>query len=238
MTLLVIIRPEPGAATTLAAARAHGHEALSFPLFKVEPVNWMVPEPETFDAVLIGSANALRHGGAGMLQYHGKPAYAVGATTAKAADAAGLTVVATGSGGMQALFASLAPSHRHLLRLSGQVHVALSPPTGITLIERVVYDSVAQAMPKDLARLLATRALTGAVVLLHSAEAAGHFSSECDRLRMPRAHIRLAALGPRIAAAAGSGWMSVASAEKPGDAALLALAGQLCQSSRMLKPKR
>ncbi len=238
MTLLVILRPEPGSQATLTAARARALDAWSFPLFAVQPVSWVVPEPETFDALLIGSVNALRHGGAGLRQYRDKPSYAVGATTALAAAAAGLTVVATGNGGMQPLFARLAPQHRHLLRLSGRARVALSPPPGVTVIERVVYDSAPLPMPTDLARLLATQALAGAVVLLHSAEAARHFAAECDRLQVARARLRLAALGPRIAAAAGAGWMAVASAGTPDDAALLALAEQMCQVSILPEPGR
>lgn len=238
MTLVIIVRPGPGDLATLAEARACGLEAVSFPLFDVQPVRWQVPGPESFDALLIGSANALRHGGAALERYHGKPAYAVGRTTAQAAAAAGLSVVTTGSGGMQSLLPLIAPEHRRLLRLSGHARVALSLPAGVTLCERIIYDSIAQPMPTDLARLLTTHALAGAVVLLHSAEAARHFARECDRLQVPRAKLRLAALGPRIAAAAGSGWMDVASAEIPDDAALLALAGQLCQNSRILKAER
>lgn len=238
MKLLVIVRPEPGAAVTLAAARARGIEALSFPLFAVEPVSWVVPEPETFDALLIGSANSLRHGGAGLRQYRNKPTYAVGALTAQAARAAGLAVVAMGSGGMQEMFAHLAPGHRHLLRLSGRARVELSPPPGVTLVERTVYDSIPLPMPDDCARLLGTRALAGTVVALHSAEGAKHFAAECDRLKLSPARLRLAALAPRIAAAAGSGWMAVACAPTPDDVALLALAEQMCQSATMPKPER
>lgn len=236
--MLVIVRPEPGSQSTLAAARARLLDASSYPLFSVQPVSWVVPKPETFDALLIGSANALRHGGAGLDQYRDKPAYAVGSITAQAAGAVGLTVVATGHGGMQTLLTRLAPEHRHLLRLSGQARVVLSPPPGVTVIERVVYDSAPVPMLEDLARLLATHALAGAVVLLHSAEAARHFAAECDRMQVARARLRLAALGPRIAAAAGGGWMAVASAATPDDTALLALAEQMCQDSCMPKPGR
>jgi uroporphyrinogen-III synthase len=131
---------------------------------------------------------------------------------------------------LQALLDQLAPDHRHLLRLMGQARVQLTPPPGVTLIERVVYASVAQSMPDDLARLLTTSVLAGTVVLLHSAEAAHHFAAECDRLGIARGRLRLAALGPRIAAAAGAGWAGIYSAVTPDDPALLALAGQLCQN--------
>ena len=233
MTLLVILRPEPGGTKTLADAHAAGLEAVSYPLFEVRPVSWRAPEPDSFDAVLIGSANSMVHGGRGIMPYRDKPAYAVGAATAQAAKAAGLDVVATGSGGMQALFAQLAPGHGRLLRLSGRARVVLAPPPGVSVTERVVYDSISRPMPDDLVRLLTARALAGAVVLLHSAEAARHFAECCTRQRIPRERLRLAALGPRIAAAAGSGWAQVAIADQPDDAALLALAGQLCQNSSM-----
>ncbi len=235
---MVIVRPEPGSTATLADARAAGLEAVSYPLFAVRPLPWVAPQPATFDALLIGSANSLRHGGQGLVSYKGKPAYAVGRTTAQAAAAAGLRVVACGSGGMQALFAELVPDHRRLLRLAGRARVTLVPPPGVTVIEQVVYDSIAVPMPRDLARLLTTQALAGAVVLLHSAEAAQHFADECSRLRIPRGRLRLAGLGPRIAAAAGSGWADVAIAERPDDTALLALTGQLCQNSLMHNPGR
>ncbi len=235
MTLIIIIRPEPGCTASVAAAHAQKLEALGFPLFATEAISWVAPEPETFDALLIGSGNALRYGGESLRQYAGKPAYAVGPTTAQAAQATGLAVVATGCGGLQALLARLAPGHRRLLRLSGRARVPLTPPPGTTLIERVVYDSIPHAMPHRLARLLMTHALVGTIVLLHSAEAARHFAAECDRFSIPRARLRIAALGPRIAEAAGSGWASVTSADTPNDAALLALVGQLCQNQPVSK---
>ena len=46
---------------------------------------------------------------------------------------------------------------------------------------------------------------------------------------MPSVILRIAALAPRIAAAAGDGWGEVATAALPSDAALLALARQMCQ---------
>jgi uroporphyrinogen-III synthase len=65
-------------------------------------------------------------------------------------------------------------------------------------------------------------------VLLHSAVAARHLAAECDRLGIPRAAIALAALGQRIAAAAGEGWRELRAAAAPRDATLLALARDMC----------
>jgi uroporphyrinogen-III synthase len=72
-----------------------------------------------------------------------------------------------------------------------------------------------------------------ALVLLHSAATASHFAAECDRLGLPRAGITLAALGPRIAAAAaGQGWVAVHTAARPDEAALMQLAFDLCGAPR------
>jgi uroporphyrinogen-III synthase len=119
MIPVVAIRPQPGCDATVAAARAAGLDARGFPLFEVRPLAWQPPSAESFDALLLGSANALRHAGPPLDGYHGKPAYAVGATTADAASAAGLDVIAVGSGGLKLLLPRLAADHRRLLRLSG-----------------------------------------------------------------------------------------------------------------------
>ena len=228
---VIVIRPEPGCAATVAAARAAGLEAYGFPLFAVCPVAWEPPDPASIDALLIGSANAPRHAGAALAPYAGKPAYVVGAATAEAAREAGLVIAATGAGGLASVMASIAPEHRRLLRLSGRERVDLVPGDGVSLCERVVYASEPQPMPAPLARLLLTHALPLCLVLLHSAEAARHFAAECDRLDLPRGRIHLVTLGPRIAAATGKGWAQVSVAEVPNDAALLALCRHLCQEA-------
>ena len=68
----------------------------------------------------------------------------------------------------------------------------------------------------------------GATVLLHSGEAASHFAAECDRLGIARGIVRLAALAPRIAEAAGEGWRALAIAPQTRDRALLELARDMC----------
>jgi uroporphyrinogen-III synthase len=228
MIPVIVIRPQPGCDATTAAARAAGMDARGFPLFAVRPVAWDAPPAESFDALLLGSANALRHAGPALDAYRGKPAYAVGATTADAAGAAGLDVAAVGTGGLKSLLPHLAPSHRRLLRLSGRERVMLTPPRGVTIRECVVYASEPLPLPPALAALMRRPAL----VLLHSAEAAHHFAGLCDAHRIDRAGLRLAAIGPRVAGAAGSGWAAIATADMPSDTAMLALARDLCQDAR------
>lgn len=222
MTGIVAIRPEPGLSATLARGRAEGLEIAGWPLFEVRPLNWEPPAPEGIDGVLLGSANAIRHAG-DLSAFTAKPAYAVGATTADAAREAGFTVKAEGRGGLQQLLSRLKPPLT-LLRLAGAKHVPLFPPLGIVLETRIVYDSAPVPMPPELRERLEQ----GALVLLHSGEAARHFAAECDRLGLDRDRVALAALGPRIAEAAGTGWREVRATENPREAPLLALARDMC----------
>lgn len=219
------MRPAPGAEATCTAARALGLEADAFPLFAVHPLRWEAPARAEVDALLLGSANALRHGGADLARYRGLPAYAVGETTAAAARAAGLDVVRTGTGGLHGLLGHIDPAHRRLLRLAGRERISLEIPAHVTVLTREVYAS--QALP--LPGALAARLRTPCLVLLHSAEAARHFARLCDSAGIVRSQIHVTALGPRIAAAAGTGWAGIAAAPTATDAALLALAKELCQ---------
>jgi uroporphyrinogen-III synthase len=222
----LILRPEPGASTTLAGARARGLDARAFPLFAVRPLAWDPPARDTVDALLLGSANALRHAGPSLALYRGLPAYAVGETTAEAARAAELDVVATGRGGLQPLLDTLKPDRHHrLLRLAGRERIALDPPPGIVLVTREVYASEPLPAPAGLARALQGPAL----VLLHSGEAAARFAALCDEAGIVRSAIGIAAIGPRVAERAGEGWAQVRCAASADDTALLALAVEMCQ---------
>lgn len=219
------MRPEPGATATAVQARNQGLDARTFPLFAVHPLPWQPVPREDVDAVLLGSANAVRHGGAALALYRGLPAYAVGEKTADAARAAGFLVEATGRGGLQQVLGEVSPDHRRLLRLAGRERVDLIIPCGIAITAREVYASEPLAMPPLLAAQLGEPAL----VLLHSGEAAAHFARLCDRAGIDRGRIALAAIGPRVAERAGQGWAALRCADTPDDATLLALAAQMCE---------
>lgn len=227
MTRLIVVRPEPGATATVRAALALGLAAEAHPIFVVRPEPWEPIAREDVDALVFGSANALRHGGSGLDDLRGLPAYCVGETTAAAARAAGFPVARVGSGGLQQVIRSPAPEHRRLLRLAGVSRVPLELPPGVTMVTRAVYASVPQALGKELGQALEQPAL----VMLHSGEAASHFDRLCTQAAIGRARIALAAIGPRVAALAGEGWAAVRTAELPSDAALLALACEMCQDA-------
>jgi uroporphyrinogen-III synthase len=225
MIPLIVIRPQPGADATAAAARDLGLKPAVFPLFEILPVAWEAPDPAEIDALLIGSANAIRHAGPALARFHDKPVHAVGRATAAAAREAGLTVAAAGTGGLEGVLAQVTGQPR-LLRLAGREHVELTVPPGIALVERIVYASEPLPLTPELTILLHAPA----IVLLHSATAATHFAAECDRLEIDRSRVSLATIGPRVTAACGRGWAEVATAARPNDAALLAQARHLCQN--------
>ncbi|MFC6620062.1 uroporphyrinogen-III synthase [Novosphingobium panipatense] len=225
---VLVLRPEPGASATLALARDKGLDASAFPLFEVRPLAWEPVARTEVDALLLGSANALRHGGSQLEAYCGLPAYCVGETTARAAAQAGLHVAAAGRGGLQALLDARRAEHHRLLRLAGRERTVLNAPEGVAIVTREVYASEPLPPPGPLLRALGRPALA----LLHSGEAAARLLQICAGHRIDRSRIHLVAIGPRVAARAGDGWASVRSAAHPEDSALLALTVQMCQEAR------
>lgn len=221
---LIVIRPEPGNRETVDRARAMGIDARGFPLFAIAPLPWDAPPPEGFAGLLAGSANVFRHGGAMLDRLRALPVHAVGATTAEAARAAGFQVAQTGSGGLQPVAEHLAAGR--YLRLAGEERVPLAPPSGVSLETRVVYAAHALPVPPALRTILRE----GAVVALHSGEAARHFARETTESDINHRAIAIACLAPRIGEMAGKGWLRTGIAPERTDNALLALALQMCQT--------
>ena len=217
MRRLLVLRPQPGASATVDRARRLGLDAVAVPLFEVEPVDWQAPDPADVDALLLTSANALRHGGTQLERLLGLPVYAVGEATAQAAREAGFGIAATGAGGVDELLASIEPDLR-LLHLCGVDRIApAGAPQRITPF--AVYRANAIAAPH-----LADA--DGSVALVHSPRA-GRRLAELVR---DRGNIALAALSAAAAEAAGTGWERVEAAPEPSDDALLALAARLCNN--------
>ena len=225
MKRVFAIRPEPGLSATIAAGAARGLPIIGYSLSKIAPCGWTLPEVENLDALLIGSANAFRHGGGKLEALKHIPVLAVGKATAELAEQSGFRVALTGSSGLQSVLDALDGSYRHLLRLSGEDHVPLNPPPSIELTTRVVY----RVQDTDIDNEFEAELRKGAIVLLHSAGAARHFAEECDRLGVDRGRIGLAALGPRILEPVGEGWLTAKAASTPQEGELLALAQDMCQ---------
>ncbi len=212
MSKVAILRPEPGASATLARAEAAGVAAVAIPLFEVGPVEWTAPDVADFDALLLTSANALRHGGDKLAVLSALPAYCVGGATAAAARTAGLAVAVTGSGNSIALAAQI-PEGTRLLHLTGRDHRVLPGAT-----EVAVYASKAIDPPPSL------EPLNGGVAMVHSPRAGARLAE----LVSDRETIAIAAISPAAAAACGPGWRAVEAVAAPTDGALLELAARLC----------
>jgi uroporphyrinogen-III synthase len=223
MRPLVIVRPEPGASTTAAAARKLGLDTLLLPLFAIEPVEWTAPDPGQFDGLLLTSANAARFAG-GQLQALGAlPAYCVGEATATAAREAGLSVEAVGPGRVDRLLESL-PRNLRLLHLCG-IH-RKQPGSSAQSIRFVpVYRAAELPVGDGFDRI------AGSVVAIHSPRAGARLAELVNERQLNRETIVLAAISSEAADSAGPGWRAVEAATEPSDSALLAIAAQLCNNS-------
>jgi uroporphyrinogen-III synthase len=223
MTRLAVLRSEPGASDTVRKARRRGLDAISLSLFQVEPVAWEVPDIDHFDALLLTSANAVLHGGAGLDGLKSLPVYAVGAATAQAAREAGFDIVMTGAGGVDELLRKISPGVKMLHVCGEHRRGPANPLQAITPI--TVYRSLERPSP-DLSQA------ENAVVLVHSARAAAVFRKMLDAADFNRVSVAIAAISDAAAKAAGGGWKSVDVAQRPSEDALLALAERLCNKPR------
>ncbi|HEU0066105.1 MAG TPA: uroporphyrinogen-III synthase [Sphingomonas sp.] len=205
---LAVLRPEPGNSATAARIVAAGFDAVRLPLFAVEPLAWTAPDPGEYDALLLTSANAVRHAGTALDRLRGVPVVAVGQATANAARAAGLTVAITGDGDAAAVVARARAMR--VLHLCGRDRI----DAGVDAIP--VY--VARALP-----IASAAILSGTVVLLHSVRAAKAIAALARRDLVH--DLRIAALSEAVRAAGPDA--PGAAADAPSDAALVALAARL-----------
>lgn len=216
---LLIVRPLPSAEITAQRSIKYGFAPIIMPLFVVLPVAWVVPDICNYDALLITSANAIRHGGAGLDALRTLPVFAVGGTTARAAEAAGFTVAATGDrDGNQILQTAFERGNRNILWLSGADTAPLRPHPSMRLDRVTVYQSAMLPAPTNFADTLA---IPDVMAALHSPRSARHFAAQCELYGVNCAAVSLAVLSPAVATAAGAGWRHVAVAAMPNDAALL-----------------
>ena len=219
---LLVLRPEPGASETAARAREIGLDPVVAPLFGIEPVEAGSIDPGCFDAVLLTSANGARNAPPGLT---GLPCFAVGESTAAAARAAGFADLRVGPADGSAAAAMIAAAGlRRAIHLCGRDHLAIEAP-GVALERRIVYA----------AEPLAAGPFEGpAVAMVHSARAGRRFAG----LVRDRSSIRIAAMSPSVAEAAGTGWACVAAARAPRDQALLELAAKLCNIAAQARKDR
>ncbi len=217
MRRLVILRPEPGASATAERARAMGLEPVVMPLFQVEPVDWEAPDAGSFDALLLTSANAVRHGGDLLQKLRQLPVHAVGEATAAAAREAGFDIASIGDAGAERLLGSI-ESDLRLLHLCGEHRT--EPPAKQAITAIPVYRASELPLADDLS------GIEGQAAAVHSPRAGKRLAE----LAIDRSTIRVAAISEAAASAAGSGWERCEAADTPDEAALLALAARRCDN--------
>jgi uroporphyrinogen-III synthase len=214
MARLLVLRPEPAASATVREARRRGLDAISTPLFEIEPVDWVAPDAGEFDGLLLTSANAIRHAGEQLAHLRKLEVHAVGDATAEAAGNAGFEIASRGSSGIDELLVGIDPGLR-LLHLCGADR--RTPRDGSQEITPIV---VYRSKEIDAPNLPSA----GNVALIHSPRAARRFAE----LATGRQSIAIVAISQAAADAVGAGWKSVTIAAEPNDDALLALAASLC----------
>jgi uroporphyrinogen-III synthase len=216
---LLIIRPQPGADATARMARLAGFDPIVFPLFEIQPVGWPAKDAKPYDAMMLTSANALRHAGKALDALSKLPVYAVGEATANAARAAGLRVASTGNADANAIIVQAAAnSDMRLLWLCGEHQSSVHLPCGVTVDSVPVYNSAALPAPTALIELLSSPILAA----VHSVRAARHLMAICDAHGIDKIMITIAALSPAIAESASDGWAKILIADAPNDSALVA----------------
>lgn len=218
---LLLLRPQPGNDETAARARASGIAVIQRPLFEILPIAAGAPPPGPFDALLVTSANGVRHGGDIVRGFLDRPIFTVGEATADAIRALGGRHVQVGGGDAATTIPLIvAAGHRRLLHLCG-ADVRPFDPLGLAITRHGVYRSAALDGP-----LLTD--LPPCVIAIHSPRAGERLGA-----LMPagRGDHMLAAISRAAADMAGTGWREVHVSPAPDDTALLRIASALCKNA-------
>ena len=215
MRRVLVLRPKPAANATVERARRLGLDAMAVPLFEIAPVPWVAPDAGQFDALLVTSANAIRHGGEALQTLKDLPVYAVGEATARAASEAGFGIACVGNGGVDRLLRSI-PADLRLLHLCGEDRKV--PSGDHQMITAIINYRTLEVPGAEL------NASSGSIALIHSPRAGRRLAE----LLKGRGDVAIAAISAAAAEAVGTGWQTVETARDPTDDALLALAARLC----------
>lgn len=232
MRRVLVTRPEPGASRTAARLREMGLEPVSLPLSKTAP---LAVDPEIManhaDAVVVTSANAIRHASAALLELlKYVPCHAVGRRTAEATRKAGFLSVTEGPGDAGALADQLATTlaGKSVAYLCGRVRFAgfeeRLDRAGVHVQPIETYDTMAvDYSSEDVAAALSGEKVEA--VLLYSATAAAAAGELTARPALNRlfAAAEVLALSARIALAYRPSGDGVRVAGTPREEDLLAL---------------
>jgi uroporphyrinogen-III synthase len=227
---VLVTRPEPGAHETACRVAALGLAPVVAPVMTVRPVAAELPEPDSLQAILVASGNAVDPL---PLSHRGLPLLAVGDATAARARRSGHTIVHSAAGNAEAL-ADLAsrlcdPNGRPLLlaagRDRGEQLAALLHELGFEVVLRTVYTmEPVPALPEAAQRAIRDDQLRA--VLFFSAETARIFMrlvSNADLIGRLESIDALAISAAAAAALSLLRWRRVRAALGPNQDEVLAL---------------
>jgi uroporphyrinogen-III synthase len=233
--LLLLTRPAEEVGRTAAAAQEAGFDTLAAPLLDILPLRFAVPDG-AFDALLFTSARAPEIVAAAAPQLLSLPAGAVGARTAEVAEAAGFRVGPVGERDGTAILAAMAAGGvRRVLHLAGEATAPITVPPGVELVRVPVYaaERAGSLAPEA---VFALRNDAVFATLLFSARTARHFRRLVEDAGLSVERLRIVALSPAVAEAAGQGWAATAVADQPDLPAHLSAAHALWQGVRDARP--
>lgn len=232
---VLLTRPEPGASRTAARLAELGFEPVPLPLTRIEQLLMADVLPADFDAVIVTSANAVRHAPPSLLHRTEElPCFVVGRETAAATKDAGFRHVQHAGGdasSLAGLVCARLPRGTRLLYLCGR----LRRPTleqalaeaGLDVVSVETYDTLPIDYDAgDIATLLGSEPV--AAVMLFSTEAALAFlrlMKSVETLALA-GNPRMICISQRVAAVlAGQGFQTVVAAEPTEASMLSALRG-------------
>jgi len=212
-----VTRAMPGAEVTANRVRALGFDAVVAPLLRVRPVGHGAIDLTDIGAIAFTSVNGVEAFAARSAE-RGPRVFAVGATTAAAARAAGFTEIVSSEGGVAALAREIA-AHGHEIQgvvlhpaaaeLAGELSGAGIPVRALT-----VYETVAAPRDAAIQRLIPEFC----AALVHSAKAARLLAAILREVPAPA--LRLLCLSPAVAAPL---FGEISTAALPNEEALLNL---------------
>lgn len=226
---VLVTRPQPGAARTAARLAELGFSPVMAPALTIQTLPAQLPDPAHIQAVLITSANALP---ALPPDYHARPLFAVGTTTALQASQAGFRDVRNADGDATTLTTMVAhacqPATGKILLLTGRgqggaLATALRAQ-GFRVLRRVVYAAIPiPDLPADTSAALAAGRISHA--LFFSAETARAFVRQIHRAKLADCLREIDAITigqPARMALQSVPWRRIRVAERPTQDAMLA----------------
>ncbi len=220
MSFILLTRPEPGLSETKNHLEALGHKVRLAPMQQIKELKVTIPVAAAY---VITSPKAVTYG-LSKVANKSTPIFAVGKSSAKAAEAAGFTDVSVGEGYAKALLPAiddhLKGNKGIVLHLSG-VNVVLDiaaelVEAGYKAKRLPCYDTLEViTLPDEVILALTQEKISTA--LFYSAQALSIFERRVEEngLTEKLASIRLLTLSKRIEEAATLSWGQTKSARRP-----------------------